>query len=72
MSSVAELSKDLAELKSFAEQAQRQNTKTIMAREIQQLERLLKQAEAAQRIQDQKQAVVQEEEKKQEIQGPNG
>lgn len=41
MSNLEELQQDLAELKSFNEQATRSNTKTILAREITKLERVV-------------------------------
>ena len=72
MSSVEELEQDLVELRSFEQQATRQNVKNALMKEINRVERLLQQAQTAARIQEERKVAAAEEEKKNDISGPDG
>lgn len=72
MSSVEELEQDLVELRSFEQQATRQNVKNALMKEINRVDRLLQQAQTAARIQEERKAAAAEEEKKADISGPDG
>lgn len=50
MTDVEEISKDLADLRTLLTQAQRENSKTLIQRDISRLERVQEQAQAAARI----------------------
>ena len=50
MSSVEELEQDLVELRTFEQQATRQNVKNALMKEINRVDRLLQQAQTAARI----------------------
>lgn len=72
MSSVADLERDLAELETLRDQAQREHNKKVLTREVASLRRVLEQALAAQRLQDARNAAAAEEEKKAEVEGSDG
>lgn len=72
MSSVEDLAKDLAELQTLRDQAEREYNKRVLTREVASLQRVYEQALAAQRLQEERNAAAAEEEKKGEIAGTDG
>ena len=72
MSSIEELELDLEELKSLLEKASREQNKSLLSKEIIAVERKVEQARLARQVQESKLRAAAEEEKKQEIAGPDG